>query len=127
MVWIKRLLVLAVCYWGLKLMGVTPRDVWDEAKEILANFARDGEALVTGEAIYSASQEMRAARPRETVLTPPTSESQAEARELGDARGQLVEQKFDALKSNPVVNKAVNAEGMKSSVLNSIRQSGGGE
>lgn len=123
---IKWALILGLGWWGLKQIGLSPQDAWQEVREVLSDFSRDSKALFSGEALQKTSNQIRTnLPPAETGAPTNTVPESGEARELAQVRRQSMEAMREAVESSKGISQAVSTEGLKRNVLNNIRASGG--
>lgn len=123
---IKWIVILALGWWGMKYMGISPRDLWQETREVLSDFSRDSKALVTGDVIQKTSEQLRTSMPSgvQEADTRGGPES-SEARELAETRRQSMEAMKEAVDNGKGLSQAISSDGLKRKVLDNIRASGG--
>lgn len=125
--WIKLIVVLALGWYGLKYMGITPQELLEELKTTWAQFTKDGKSLISGDVTRKTAEQFKANLPK--AESPSESQSagteQELNRELAQHRREMMEKQLEALNKAKVEPQAFNLDSLKRTVMDNIKTSGG--
>lgn len=93
-------ITLALAYFVLKFMGMTPADLWRGLTGRIDSFKQDTQQLTSGKTVQQISQKMKSEMQEAQQVTANSNEM---TRELQAERARIMEAKFDALQNAKII------------------------